>query len=92
MAMDAAQLQTQLQQQDLDIAALQRQMTEYQQKIQELVAEIEAAEKDGHVSIDKMMQLQMQMSLMSQYVEAVSSALQAMHQAMMSMARAIKGQ
>lgn len=92
MAMDAAQLQTQLQQQDLDIAALQRQMTEYQQKIQELVAEIEAAEKDGHVSIDKMMQLQMQMSLMSQYVEAVSSALQAMHQSMMSMARAIKGQ
>ena len=92
MAMDAAQLQTQLQQQDLDIAALQRQMTEYQQKIQELVAEIEAAEKDGHVSIDKMMQLQMQMNSMSQYVEAVSSALQAMHQAMMSMARAIKGQ
>ena len=92
MAMDAAQLQTKLQQQDLGIAELQRQMAQYRQKIQELVAEIEAAEKDGHVGIGKMMELQMQMTMMSQYVEATSSVLQAMHQQMMSMARAVKGQ
>jgi len=46
----------------------------------------------GGVDIGTMMNMQMKMQLMSQYVEAMSNTLSALHSSMMTMARATKGQ
>jgi hypothetical protein len=46
----------------------------------------------ANVDITTMFQLQFQMQLMSQYIEAVSNTLSAVHNEMITMARATKGQ
>jgi prefoldin subunit 5 len=48
--------------------------------------------QSGSVDLSTMFQLQFRMQVMSQYIEAVSNTLSAVHQEMMSMARATKGQ
>jgi hypothetical protein len=46
----------------------------------------------GSVNIGLMMSLQFQMQIMSQFIEAVSNTLSAVHNEMMTCARATKGQ
>jgi len=46
----------------------------------------------GTVNLGTMFQMQFRMQIMSQYIEAVSNTLSAVHQEMMTMARATKGQ
>jgi hypothetical protein len=48
--------------------------------------------QSGSVDPAVMFQLQIQMQVMSQYIEACSNVLSAIHQQIMSMARATKGQ
>jgi hypothetical protein len=63
------------------------------QNVQELLSQIEReSHEGGEVSLATMFQLQFQMQIMSQYVEAVSNTLAAIHQEMLTMARATKGQ
>lgn len=46
----------------------------------------------GNVNLGTMFQLQFRMQIMSQYIEAVSNTLSAVHNEMITMARAAKGQ
>lgn len=46
----------------------------------------------GSVALGRMFHMQFMMEMMSQYIEAVSNVLQAIHSEMMTMARATKGQ
>lgn len=46
----------------------------------------------GAVALGRMFHMQFMMEMMSQYIEAVSNVLQAIHSEMMTMARATKGQ
>jgi hypothetical protein len=46
----------------------------------------------GTVNLGTMFQLQFRMQVMSQYIEAVSNTLSAVHSEMVTMARATKGQ
>jgi hypothetical protein len=67
--------------------------TQAAQKIQEYARQIEQQmAQGGEVSLATMFQLQFQMQIMSQYIEAVSNMLSALNSEMMTMARSIKGQ
>lgn len=63
----------------------------YVTNVQQYLAKLEAA-TGGTVNLGTMFALQFRMEIMSQYIEAVSNTLQAVHQEMMTMARATKGQ
>jgi hypothetical protein len=89
---------TQLQQQQMaaqhqvTLAEMQQQLAQYTENVNKMIADLKAAGQGGAVNLGTMFQLQFQMQQMSQYVEAVSNTLQAVHQEMMTMARATKGQ
>lgn len=51
----------------------------------------QSASTGGSVNIGVMFQLQFKMQIMSQFLEAVSNSLSAVHQEMITMARATKG-
>lgn len=63
----------------------------YVSSVQQYLAKLEHA-TGGTVNLSTMFQLQFRMQIMSQYVEAVSNTLTAVHQEMMTMARSTKGQ
>jgi hypothetical protein len=75
---------------DVDVTKMVAELNQAKSELKTLLAE--AKSHDGSVSIETMFKLQLQMQVMSQYVEAVSNALSAIHQAMLAMARATKGQ
>lgn len=66
-------------------------MQNYVQGVKSYLGQLEHASA-GTVSLGKMFQLQFRMQIMSQYVEAVSNSLSAVHNEMVTMARATKGQ
>lgn len=64
---------------------------DYAQQVQTEMGKLQQA-TGGTVDLKTMMTLQYKMQVMGQFVEATSSALSALHQSMMGMARAVKGQ
>jgi hypothetical protein len=63
----------------------------YVQSVQSYLAQLEQA-TGGTVSLATMFNMQFHMQIMSQYIEAVSNTLSAVHNEMITMARATKGQ
>ncbi|MEZ5315314.1 MAG: DUF5407 family protein [Chlamydiales bacterium] len=63
----------------------------YVQSVQTYLNQLEAA-TGGTVNLATMFNMQFHMQIMSQYIEAVSNALSAVHNEMVTMARAVKGQ
>lgn len=63
----------------------------YVNAVQSKLSDLES-NTGGTVNLGTMFQMQMQMQLLSQYVEAVSNTMSAVHNEMITMARAIKGQ
>ena len=66
-------------------------MGKYVQNVQTYLTQLEAA-SGGTVNLATMFNMQFHMQIMSQYIEAVSNTLSAVHNEMMTMARAVKGQ
>ena len=65
-------------------------MGQYVQNVQQYLQALETA-SGGTVNLATMFNMQFHMQVMSQYIEAVSNTLSAVHSEMMSMARAVKG-
>ena len=63
----------------------------YVQRVQSYLTQLEHA-TGGTVNLGVMFSLQFSMQIMSQYIEAVSNSLSAVHTEMITMARATKGQ
>ncbi len=63
----------------------------YVTSVKSYLSQLERA-TGGTVSLGTMFQLQFRMQIMSQFVEACSNTLTAVHQEMLSMAKATKGQ
>ncbi|MCH9611144.1 MAG: hypothetical protein S4CHLAM81_14820 [Chlamydiales bacterium] len=66
-------------------------MGKYVQNVQQYLHQLEQA-SGGTVDLATMFNMQFHMQIMSQYIEAVSNTLSAVHNEMMTMARAVKGQ
>jgi hypothetical protein len=66
-------------------------LQKYVSSVQSYLSQLEAA-TGGTVSLGLMFHMQFQMQIMSQYIEAVSNTLSAVHNEMITMARATKGQ
>ncbi len=63
----------------------------YVSSVKAYLSQLEKA-TGGTVNLGTMFQLQFRMQIMSQYIEAVSNTLSAVHNEMTTMARATKGQ
>ncbi len=66
-------------------------LSKYVQSVQSYLSQLEAA-TGGNVNLGVMFNMQFHMQIMSQYIEAVSNTLSAVHNEMITMARATKGQ
>jgi len=66
-------------------------LEQYVTSVKQYLAQLEKA-TGGTVNLATMFQLQFRMQIMSQYIEAVSNTLSAVHNEMVTMARATKGQ
>lgn len=66
-------------------------LQQYVTSVQTYLSELES-KTGGTVNLETMFNLQFRMQVMSQYVEAVSNVLSAVHNEMITMARATKGQ
>ena len=66
-------------------------MGKYVQNVQQYLQQLESA-SGGTVNLATMFNMQFHMQVMSQYIEAVSNTMSAVHNEMMTMARAVKGQ
>ncbi len=64
---------------------------QYVSRVQEYLTQLQNA-SGGSVNLGTMFHMQFMMEMMSQYIEAVSNTLQAVHTEMITMARATKGQ
>jgi hypothetical protein len=71
------------------LASVKKQQEAVEQRIQQLQQQ---SHSGGTVDVATMFQLQFQMQQMSQYMETMSNVLSAVHQEMMTVARAAKGQ
>lgn len=67
-------------------------LTAYTDAVKKQMAELSSKSTGGNVDLATMFKLQFQMQMMSQYIEAMSNVLSSVHQEMMTMARATKGQ
>jgi hypothetical protein len=65
-------------------------LSKYVQSVQSYLSQLESA-TGGTVSLGLMFSMQFHMQIMSQYIEAVSNTLSAVHNEMITMARAVKG-
>ncbi len=63
----------------------------YVQNVQQYLHQLEQG-SGGTVNLATMFNMQFHMQVMSQYIEAMSNTLSAVHNEMMTMARATKGQ
>ena len=61
-------------------------------KVKEYLNALQSSPEGGNVDLGVMFKMQFHMQMMSQFVEACSSTLTAVHQEMMGMAKATKGQ
>lgn len=66
-------------------------MGDYVENVKSYLSDLESA-TGGTVNLGRMFSMQFHMQVMSQYIEAVSNTLSAVHNEMMTMARAVKGQ
>lgn len=66
-------------------------LEQYVSSVKQYLSQLEKA-TGGTVSLGVMFQMQFRMQVMSQYIEAVSNTLTAVHNEMLSMAKATKGQ
>ncbi|MFN0065322.1 MAG: DUF5407 family protein [Chlamydiales bacterium] len=66
-------------------------MNSYVNNVKQYLSELEKS-SSGTVNLGTMFNMQFHMQIMSQYIEAVSNTLSAIHNEMMTMARAVKGQ
>lgn len=60
--------------------------------VQGYLSKLKSSGTSGSVSLGTMFNMQFHMQIMSQYIEAVSNTLSAVHNEMITMARATKGQ
>jgi flagellar biosynthesis chaperone FliJ len=74
-----------------DFSAMLHGLTRYVNNVQSYLSKLESA-TSGTVNLGQMFQMQFQMQVLSQYIEAVSNTLSAVHNEMVTMARATKGQ
>lgn len=65
-------------------------LNQYVNSVQSYLSKLETA-SGGTVNLTTMFKLQFRMQIMSQYIEAVSNTLSAVHNEMITMARATKG-
>ena len=65
-------------------------LQKYVQGVQTYLNKLESS-STGTVNLATMFQMQFHMQVMTQYIEAVSNTLSALHQEMVTMARATKG-
>jgi chromosome segregation ATPase len=70
------------------LADLQR----YESQTDQAMQQLQDAGSSGSVNLATMFQLQSRMQVMSQYIESVSNTLSAIHNEMITMARATRGQ
>lgn len=73
-----------------DFTKMLQGLQDYVQSVQGYLAKLESA-TGGTVDLGNMFNMQFHMQIMSQYIEAVSNTLSAVHQEMVAMARATKG-
>lgn len=66
-------------------------LEKYVQSVKTYLAKLES-NTGGTVNLATMFNMQFHMQIMSQYIEAVSNTLSAIHNEMVTMARATKGQ
>lgn len=66
-------------------------LEKYVDSVKTYLSQLEAA-TGGTVNLATMFNMQFHMQIMSQYIEAVSNTLSAVHNEMVTMARATKGQ
>jgi hypothetical protein len=66
-------------------------LNKYVQSVQSYLSQLEQA-TGGTVNLATMFNMQFHMQIMSQYIEAVSNTLSAVHNEMITMARSTKGQ
>lgn len=66
-------------------------LEKYVQSVKTYLSQLEAA-TGGTVNLATMFNMQFHMQIMSQYIEAVSNTLTAVHNEMLNMAKATKGQ
>lgn len=66
-------------------------LQKYVDSVQSYLTQLEQA-TGGTVNLATMFNMQFHMQIMSQYIEAVSNCLSAVHNEMITMARATKGQ
>ncbi len=66
-------------------------LQKYVDNVQTYLHELESA-TGGNVNLATMFNMQFHMQIMSQYIEAMSNTLSAVHNEMITMARATKGQ
>lgn len=66
-------------------------LEKYVNSVQSYLSQLQSA-TGGTVNLGTMFNMQFHMQIMSQYVEAVSNTLSAVHNEMVTMARATKGQ
>ena len=66
-------------------------LQKYVSSVQTYLSQLEQA-TGGTVNLATMFNMQFHMQIMSQYIEAVSNTLSAVHKEMITMARAVKGQ
>lgn len=74
-----------------DFDKMLRGLDKYVQSVKSYLNQLESA-TGGTVNLATMFNMQFHMQIMSQYVEACSNTLSAVHNEMITMARATKGQ
>lgn len=73
-----------------DFNKMLAQVCDYVEGVQTYLTELEKS-TEGTVDLGTMFNLQFRMQILSQYMEAVSNVLTAVHTEMITMARAVKG-
>ncbi len=66
-------------------------LNKYAESVQSYLSQLQSP-SSGTISLTLMFQMQFHMQILSQYCEAVSNTLSAVHSEMITMARATKGQ
>jgi hypothetical protein len=74
-----------------DFSKMLQGLSKYVESVQTYLSKLEEA-TGGNVNLGVMFNMQFHMQIMSQYIEAVSNTLSAVHSEMITMARATKGQ
>jgi hypothetical protein len=75
-----------------DFNQMIRSLEDHTKEVENYISEFQKQSTTGEVDLSKMFALQSQMQIMSQYIEAMSNVLSSVHNEMIAMLRAAKGQ